>query len=159
MARYKEGRASIRGRKNWTIRNPKLDSLVSFSQASTSTAGSLSSKRSRTPQRQNSEGQDHRRQDYHLVPYFPVEPPMPGPWGPPPMMYPLCPPLAGWYASWVSPPMHFHPGWSGPTQGFDHGGYYVGDGRYRHIGHQQSRGASGQENRTVRNAKLDHPVS
>jgi hypothetical protein len=32
--------------------------------------------------------------------------------------------------------MHIHPGWSGPTEGFGHGGYYVGDGCYRYIGHQ-----------------------
>jgi hypothetical protein len=40
MARYKEGRASIRGHKNQTIRNPKPDSPVSLSQASTSVARS-----------------------------------------------------------------------------------------------------------------------
>jgi hypothetical protein len=54
--------------------------------------------------------------------------------------------------------MHFHLGWSRPTQSFVHGGYYVGDGHYGYVGHQQGRGASGQENRTVRNAKPDHPV-
>jgi hypothetical protein len=31
MAKYKEGRANVRGRKNWTIWNPKPDSLVSLS--------------------------------------------------------------------------------------------------------------------------------
>jgi hypothetical protein len=31
--------------------------------------------------------------------------------------------------------MHFHSGWSGPTQGFGHGGYYAGDSHYGHIGH------------------------
>jgi hypothetical protein len=55
--------------------------------------------------------------------------------------------------------MHFHPGWSGPTQGFDHGGYYVGDDRYKHVGHQHDRMASRQENQTVQNVKPDHPVS
>jgi hypothetical protein len=35
----------------------------------------------------------------------------------------------------------------------------MGDGRYRHVCHQQGRGASGQENRTVQNAKAVHPVS
>jgi uncharacterized caspase-like protein len=35
----------------------------------------------------------------------------------------------------------------------------VGDGRYRHVCHQQGRGASRQENRTVQNAKAVHPVS
>jgi hypothetical protein len=50
MAKYKEGRAGIRGRKNWTIRNPKSDSSVSLSQASMSAAGSSIGKRSQTPQ-------------------------------------------------------------------------------------------------------------
>jgi hypothetical protein len=40
MAKYKEGRASIRGCKNQTIWNPKPDSPVFLSQASSSTAGS-----------------------------------------------------------------------------------------------------------------------
>jgi hypothetical protein len=31
MAKYKEGRASIWGCKNWTIQNNKLDSLISLS--------------------------------------------------------------------------------------------------------------------------------
>jgi hypothetical protein len=35
----------------------------------------------------------------------------------------------------------------------------VGDGYYGHVGHQQDRRASGQENQTVQNTKLDHPVS
>jgi hypothetical protein len=35
----------------------------------------------------------------------------------------------------------------------------VGDGRYGHVGHQQDRRASGQENQTVQNAKLDHLIS
>jgi hypothetical protein len=55
--------------------------------------------------------------------------------------------------------MHFHPGWSGPTEVFGHGGYYTGDGRYESVGHQEDRKASRKKNRTVRNAKLDHPVS
>jgi hypothetical protein len=84
---------------------------------------------------------------------------MSGPWGPPPMMYPPCPPWAGWYGTWASPLMHFHLGWSRPTQGFGHRGYYAGDGRYRHVGHQQDRRASGQKNQTVQNAKPDHLVS
>jgi hypothetical protein len=81
-----------------------------------------------------------------------------GPWGPPPMMYLPCPPWAGWYGPWAPPPMHFHSGWLGPTQCFGHEGYYAGDDRYRHIGHQQDRRALGQENRIVWNAKLDHPI-
>jgi hypothetical protein len=84
---------------------------------------------------------------------------MPGPWGPPSMMYSPCPPWAGWYGLWAPPPMHFYPEWSGPTQGFGHGGYYAEDGHYRYVGHQQDRRASGRENWTVQNAKLDHPVS
>jgi hypothetical protein len=31
MAKYKEGRADIRGRENWIIRNAKSDSPVSLS--------------------------------------------------------------------------------------------------------------------------------
>jgi hypothetical protein len=49
MAKYKEGSASIRGHKNGTIQNTKLDNPVSLSQASTSIAGSSSGKRSWTP--------------------------------------------------------------------------------------------------------------
>jgi hypothetical protein len=75
------------------------------------------------------------------------------------MMYPPCPPWAGWYGPWALPPMHFHSGWSGPTQGFGHEDYYAGDGRYEHVSHQQDRRSLGQENRTVRNDKPDHPVS
>jgi hypothetical protein len=44
MAMYKEGRDGIREHENQTIQNAKLDSLVSLSQASTSTVESLSSK-------------------------------------------------------------------------------------------------------------------
>jgi hypothetical protein len=115
MAKYKEGRASIRGHGNRTIQNPKPDSSVSLSQASSSAAGCSSSKRSRTLPRQNSEGLDYHQQEYHPTPYFPIRSPIPGPWGPPLMMYPPCPPWAGWYGPWTSPLMHFHPGWSGPT--------------------------------------------
>jgi hypothetical protein len=59
----------------------------------------------------------------------------------------------------VPPPMHFHPRWSGHVSGFGHGGYYARDGCYGHVGHQQGRRASGQENRIARNAKLDYQVS
>jgi hypothetical protein len=75
------------------------------------------------------------------------------------MMYPPCPPWVGWYGPWTPPPMHFHPGWSRPTQGFGHGGYYAGDDRYKHVDHQHDRKSSGQENWTIRNAKPNHPVS
>jgi hypothetical protein len=44
MAKYKQGRASIRGHENWTIRNPKLDCSVSLSQASSSTTETSSDK-------------------------------------------------------------------------------------------------------------------
>jgi hypothetical protein len=58
MAKYKEGRAGIRGRENWTIRNTKLDSSVYLGQASTSVTGGSFGKQSRTPPWQNSEGLD-----------------------------------------------------------------------------------------------------
>jgi hypothetical protein len=92
MAKYKEGRAGIKGCENWNIQNTKSNSLVSLSQASSSTAGSSSGKQSRTPPHQNSEGRDCHQQEYHSVPYFPIELPMPELWGPPLMMYPPCPP-------------------------------------------------------------------
>jgi hypothetical protein len=79
ITKYKEGRAGIRGPKNWSIRNTKPDSLVSLGQASTSTTWSSSNKRSQTLPQQSSEGRDRRQQDYHLTSYFPVGPPMPGP--------------------------------------------------------------------------------
>jgi hypothetical protein len=47
MAKYKEGRADVMGRKNQTIWNPK-PGLVSLSQTSSFAAGSSSGKRSRT---------------------------------------------------------------------------------------------------------------
>jgi hypothetical protein len=55
--------------------------------------------------------------------------------------------------------MPFHPGWSGPAEGFGYGGYYVRDGRYGCLGHQQDSGILGQGNRMVQNLKLDGPVS
>jgi hypothetical protein len=75
------------------------------------------------------------------------------------MIYPPCPHWAGWYRPWTPPPMHFHPRWSGLAESFGHGGYYTRDGRYKYVGHQQDRRASGHENWIVQNAKLDHPVS
>jgi hypothetical protein len=48
MAKYKEGRTSIRDHENWIIRNANPDSLVFLSQASTSIARSSSDKQSRT---------------------------------------------------------------------------------------------------------------
>jgi hypothetical protein len=159
MDEYKEGRADIREHENQTIRNIKSDNPISRSQASTSAAGSSSSKRSWTLSRQNSKGRDHRQQDYHPASYFSVGSPMPVLWGPPSMMYQPCPPWAGWYGPWTPPLMHFYSGWSGPTQGFDHGGYYAGDDRYEHVGHQQGRRASGHKKWTLWNAKMDHPFS
>jgi hypothetical protein len=44
LAKYKEGKVGIRGRKNWTIRNTKSDNPVSLSQASRSVVGSSSGK-------------------------------------------------------------------------------------------------------------------
>jgi hypothetical protein len=153
MAKYREGRADIREHENLIIQNTKSDSLISLSQASTSAAGCSSGKRSRTLPWQNSKGWDHHQRDYHLVPYFLVGPPMSGLWGPPQMMYPPCPPWMGWYETWAPSFMHFHSGWSKPTQGFDHGGYHAGDGRYRGFGQQQDRRSHRQENRTIQNPK------
>jgi hypothetical protein len=51
MAKYKEGRADIRGHENQTIQNTKSDSPVSLSQTSTSVARSSSSIRPRTSPR------------------------------------------------------------------------------------------------------------
>jgi hypothetical protein len=42
--------------------------------------------------------------------------------------------------------MHFHPGWSGPAEGFGYERYYVGDSHYRYVGHQQDRRTTEQEN-------------
>jgi hypothetical protein len=118
----------------------------------------LSNNQSRAPPRQNSEGRDRRRQEYHPAPYFSIEPPMPGAWGPPPMMYPPCPPWVGWYGSWTLPPMHFHLEWLGPIEDFGHRGYYTRNGRYGSVSHRQDRKASRQKNRTAQNMKPDHPV-
>jgi hypothetical protein len=93
------------------------------------------------------------------TPYFSIGPPMPGPWGPPPMMYPSCPPWTGWYGPSTLPLLHFHLGWSGLAEGFGHRGYYTGDGRYGSVGHQQDRKAQRQENWIIQNIKSDHPVS
>jgi hypothetical protein len=56
MTKYNEGRVDITGHENQTIQNTKPESLVSLSQASTSSARSSSGKRSRTLPHQNSEG-------------------------------------------------------------------------------------------------------
>jgi hypothetical protein len=55
--------------------------------------------------------------------------------------------------------MHFYPGWSGPSEGFGHRGYYVGDGCYRRVGHHQDTRTPGQENQMVRNPKPEGLVS
>jgi hypothetical protein len=55
--------------------------------------------------------------------------------------------------------MHFHPGWSGPAEGFGHGGYYTGDGCYEYVDHQQDSKTPRQENQMVQNPKLDGLVS
>jgi hypothetical protein len=91
--------------------------------------------------------------------FIPVEPPMHGPWGPPSMMYTPCPPWAGWYIPWALSSMPFHLGWLGPAEGFGYGGYYTGDDRYGHVGHQQDSRILRQENRMVWNPKPDVPVS
>jgi hypothetical protein len=136
MAKYRDGNAGFRSHKNWTIRFPNLDYPVFLDQPSTSTVASSSDNQFKTPPRQNLEDQNHHQQQHHSASYFPIGPPMPGPWGPLPMMCLPCPPWAGWYKAWTPPPIHFHPGWSEPTQGFGHRGYYTGDGRYGHLGHQ-----------------------
>jgi hypothetical protein len=59
MAKYKEGRACIRGHENWTIWNTNLDNPISLGQTSTSTALSSAGKWPQTLMRQNSEGQNH----------------------------------------------------------------------------------------------------
>jgi hypothetical protein len=55
--------------------------------------------------------------------------------------------------------MYFHLRWSGPTRCFDQVGYYPGDGCHRGFSQQQEIGGPSQKNRTIQNAKLDHPVS
>jgi hypothetical protein len=84
---------------------------------------------------------------------------MPGPWGPPLMTYPPCLPWVGWYGPCAPPPMHFYPGWSRSTSGFDHGGYYIEDNHYGSVSQQHDRRGHMQENWTVQNHKLDGPVS
>jgi hypothetical protein len=74
-------------------------------------------------------------------------------------MYSPCPPWEGRYGPWVPPLMHFHPGWSGPVEGFSHGGYFTRDGHYGYVGHQYDSKTLSQENRMVRNLKPDGPVS
>jgi hypothetical protein len=61
MAKYRGGKAGIRGCENWTIRFPKQDHPVSLDQASTSALGSSSDDQSRIPSRQNLEGWDYRQ--------------------------------------------------------------------------------------------------
>jgi hypothetical protein len=136
MDKYRDGKAGFRGHENWTIQFSKLDYPVSLDQVSTSTTANSSDNQSRTPPRQNSEVWNCRQQEHHPASHFLIGPPMPGPWGPPLMMYPPCPLWAGWYGPWTPPPIHFHPRWSGPTQDFGYGGYYTGDDRYGHVGHQ-----------------------
>jgi hypothetical protein len=121
MAKYRDVKASFRGHENWTIRFSKPNYPVSLDQASTSTTTSSSDNQSGTPWRQNLEVWNHRQQEHHPTSYFSIGPPMPGPWGLPPMMFPPCPSWVGWYSPRVPPPMHFHLGWSEPTKGFGHG--------------------------------------
>jgi hypothetical protein len=92
------------------------------------------------------------------MPYFSIRATITRPWGPPPMMYPPYLPWTGCYGPWTSLPMHFHPRWSGPVEGFGHGGCYIREDRYGSVGHQQDRKASRQKNWTVRNTKSGHPI-
>jgi hypothetical protein len=50
--------------------------------------------------------------------------------------------------------MHFHLGWPGPAGGFGHIGCHTGDDNYGGVSQRQTR----QANRTVQNAKSEHPV-
>jgi hypothetical protein len=75
------------------------------------------------------------------------------------MMYPPCSPWVGWYGPWAPPPMHFHPRWLGPAEGFGHGGYYVGDDCYGYVSHQQDNWTSSEENWMVQNSKPDGLIS
>jgi hypothetical protein len=84
---------------------------------------------------------------------------MPGPWGPPSMMYSPCLPWRGWYGPWAPSLMPFHPGWLGPAEGFSYGGCYPRDGRYRHVDHQHDSRILRQENQMVWNPKLNGTVS
>jgi hypothetical protein len=159
MAKYREGRADIRERESWTMQFPKPNHPVCLDQGSTSAIGSSSNKRSRTPSQRNSESWDCCQREYHSVPYFPVGPPMPRPWGPLPMMFPICPLWVGWYRPWALLPMHFHLEWSGPARGFGHGGYHAGDNRYGSVSQHQDRRSQGQQNWTVQNPKPNRPLS
>jgi hypothetical protein len=55
--------------------------------------------------------------------------------------------------------MNFHPRWSRPVGGFDHGGYHTGDDRYIGFDQQQDMRSHSQENWTVQNPKSDQPIS
>lgn len=76
-------------------------------------------KRPRSPPMQGFEGPDRRWEDFHASPpYPPFGPPMPLPWGPPPVGFPPCPPW-GWCGPWVPPaPMTYEPFHPMPYQPF-----------------------------------------
>jgi hypothetical protein len=66
----------------------------------------------------------------------------------------------GWVIRpWAASLMHYHPGLSGPAEGFVHGGYYTGTGHYGSVGHQQDKRAPSQENQMDRNTKPNGLVS
>jgi hypothetical protein len=136
MTKYRDDKAGIRGHKNRTIQFPKPDHPVSLGQVSTSAIGSSSNNQFRAPPWRNSEGRGRRQQEHYPVPYFSIGPPMPRPWGPPPIMYPPYPPWVGWYGPWTPPPMPFHLGWPGPAGGFGHRGYQAGDSHYAGVDQQ-----------------------
>jgi hypothetical protein len=142
MTKYKEGRAAHQGSKKPDHPEYQTEQSSFPESGQRFYSRSSSDKQSWTPLHRNSEGQDHRQQDYHSMPYFPVGPPMLRLWGPPMMMYPSCPPWARWYGLWAPLPMHFHLGWSGPVEGFGQGGYYTGDDRYIYVSHHHDRRAS-----------------
>jgi hypothetical protein len=131
-----QARDNVRGHENRTIQNAKPDSLVSLGQANTSTAGGSFGKWSRTPSWQSSEGRDHCQQDHHPTPYFSVGPQMPGPLGPPCDDVPTLSTLSRVVWTMGSTADALPPEMVRLAEGFGYGGFYVGDGHYGHIDHQ-----------------------
>jgi hypothetical protein len=128
MAKYRDGKVSIRGHKNQTIRFPWIRPVLLRQEACPATNPGHRS--------------DKIQYEHCSASYLSIRPPMPGSWGPPLMMYLPCPPWVGWYDPWTTSPMHFHPGWSRPVEGFGHGGYYTRDDHYGSVSHQQDNKAS-----------------
>ena len=75
-------------------------------------------KRPRSSPRQKFNGPDYRHKGFQAAVPFPCNgpPPMPMPWGPPPVDFAPCPPW-GWCGPWMPPPPmmpfgQFHPRWA-----------------------------------------------